>query len=132
MALQLPFMPVNQACHDMVREHSPRLWSAFEELVGVAESGGDPVERVRTIRARSGVAWEQFTDADAEGLGRTLARAWPCCTEDLIAALVVQDAIPGGEQLEALLELLRQDHDRDPSLATTSAILELRQAIGDG
>jgi hypothetical protein len=123
-------MPVNQACHDLVREHSPRLWEAFGGLVGVAESGGDPVERVRMIHERSAVEWERFTDADTEGVGRTLARAWPCCTEDLIAALVVQDAIPGGDRLDALLELLQSDHDRDPSLATTSAILELKQAIG--
>jgi hypothetical protein len=131
VALQLPFMPVNQACHDLVREHAPRLWEAFGELVGVAGSGGDPVERVRTIRERSRLEWERFSDADTEGLGRTLARAWPCCTEDLIAALVVQDAIPsGGDHLEALLAELQAEHDRDPSLATTSAILELKQAIG--
>jgi hypothetical protein len=130
-ALQLPFMPVNQACHDLVREHSPQLWEAFSELVGVAQSDGDPVERARTIRERSGREWERFADADTEGLGRTLARAWPCCTEDLVAALVVQDAIPGGgDRLEALLALLQSDHDRDPSIATTSAILELKQAIG--
>ena len=126
-------MPVNKACHDLVRGHSPRLWSVFEELVGVAQSEGDPVERVRTIGERSRREWEAFTDADTEGLGRTLARAWPCCTEDLVAALVVQDAIPGaGDRLEPLLALLQQDHDRDPSLATTSAILELKQAIAAG
>jgi hypothetical protein len=124
-------MPVNQACHELVREHSPRLWAAFEgDLVGVAQSDGDPVDRVRTIRSRSQEAWEGFLGADTEGLGRTLARAWPCCTEDLVAALVVQDAIPrAGDRLEALLALLQEDDDRDPSLATTSAILELKQAI---
>jgi hypothetical protein len=34
-----------------------------------------------------------------------------------------------GDRLSALLALLQEDHDRDPSLATTSAILELKQAI---
>jgi hypothetical protein len=127
--LQLPFMPVNQACHDLVREHSPQLWAAFGELVDVAGSEGEPAERVRAIRERSAREWERFADADTEGLGRTLWRAWPCCTEDLVAALVVQDAIPAGGDLDALLALLQQEDE--PSLATTSAILELKQAIGD-
>jgi hypothetical protein len=138
--VRLPTSNATAACYEQVRTKTPELWAAFQErLVPVAEGDGPPEERIREIGRLERELWERFRETDADSRARALGRSWPCCVEDLIAA-VVREAIPaiaGGdepvqqrrERLEGLRALVQEG--RPPSLTGNTVGFDLQRAIGE-
>jgi hypothetical protein len=118
--MDLPASPANSGCYDLVRQTTPELWEAFQQqLVPVAEGGGDPVERIARLRALAGEIWEAFVATDTDSRRRALGRSWPCCVEDLIEA-VAAAAIP---------EIAGAD---EPVERRRERLEALRAAVSDG
>ena len=133
--MDLPAIPANEACYELLRTTAPSLWEEFQRrLLPVADGDSEPEERVREIARLEGELWSEFLAHDTDHRSRELGRSWPCCVEDLTAA-VVTAAIPAiaasdeplerrRERLEALRALVA-----GPSLTGATVGFDLQRAI---
>jgi hypothetical protein len=138
--MRLPASQASEACYEQVRTVTPELWAAFEQrLVPVAEGDGPPEERIRELGRLEREVWDAFRERDADSRARALGRSWPCCVEDLVAA-VVREAIPAiadsdepverrRERLERLRALVREG--RPPSLTGNLVGFDVQRAIDE-
>ena len=127
----IPTAPNAKACFDGVQERAPLLWTALQErlLPAAADDARPAGERIREVRRLGAEAWTAFLDADDEGQSFALGQSWPCCVED-VAAAVAFAAAERGDQAE-LEDVLAALEEAPPGqLSTSRAIMDVQAQLG--
>jgi hypothetical protein len=127
---QIPTSPTAKACFDAIDQHAPALAAELQDrlLPLASDASQTAADRIRELRRIGDSAWQSFREQDDGGRVRALGKSWPCCVED-VAAAVALEALSSGDraELEGALAALQEAHSA--TLSTTRASMRLRGAL---
>jgi hypothetical protein len=126
----VPTAPAAKACFDAVQERAPALWTALQDrLLPLAGDAARPADaRIREVREQAETAWDAFREQDTAGEQWALGKSWPCCVEDVVAAVALDAAGAADRaELERVLDELQQAPPG--TLSTARASMRVRSAL---